>query len=89
MNDNETPVPGRVTLTRGLIELAATRNGGYTRDQLEVLGGGWPPPRGWKRALSGGVISRDLFDRFSIMASAVELDPDEYSHFRHAACRPD
>lgn len=37
--------------TLGEIERAATKRGGYTREQLAEWGVPWPPPKGWKKAL--------------------------------------
>ena len=60
-----------VTLNRELIQSAATRNGGFTRSQLEVFGVAWPPPRGWKRGLVGRLVTRRQFDEFLMEASNV------------------
>jgi hypothetical protein len=32
-----------------IIEIAKTKNGGYTKKQLEIIGVDWPPKKGWKR----------------------------------------
>lgn len=34
-----------------------TSKGGWTRKQVEALGGSWPPKRGWKREIIGNEIS--------------------------------
>lgn len=34
-----------------LIELLKSPRGGWTRDNLKILGVPWPPPHGWKREL--------------------------------------
>ena len=54
----------RVTLTPDLIQLAKTRNGGFTRAQLTILGVAWPPPRGWRRAIVGRRISQSELESF-------------------------
>jgi hypothetical protein len=36
------------------IEAAKTANGGYTRKTLAQWGVPWPPPKGWKNALTEG-----------------------------------
>ncbi len=69
---NETMETRMVTLNRELIQLAATRNGGFTRAQLEVFGIPWPPPRGWKLRLVGQLVTRAEFEEFSMKASIVE-----------------
>ncbi len=38
-------------LTDALIGEIATPRGAWTREQLEVLGVPWPPPKGWRRQL--------------------------------------
>lgn len=52
-----------IVLTRELIE-AGSRNGGYTKNQLIVLGAPWPPRKGWKRALIGKKIEASVYWRF-------------------------
>ncbi len=69
---NATMDESMVTLNLELIQLASTRNGGFTRAQLEVFGIPWPPPRGWKRGLVGQLVARAEFDEFSMKASTVE-----------------
>jgi hypothetical protein len=39
-------------------------NGGWTRDQLEALGIGWPPREGWIRRVVGIEISDESRERF-------------------------
>lgn len=39
-------------------------NGGWTRDQLEVLGVSWPPREGWIRRVIGMEISDENRERF-------------------------
>ena len=34
-----------------LIEILKSPRGGWTRDNLKILGVPWPPPHGWKRQL--------------------------------------
>jgi hypothetical protein len=51
-----------VTINKELLVLAATASGGYTRQQLEALGVGWPPQKGWKRRAVGRKISMSRFD---------------------------
>jgi hypothetical protein len=51
-----------VTLNRELLDIAATRSGGYTKTQLASIGVPWPPPKHWKRSATGRRISREAFD---------------------------
>jgi len=41
-------------VTAEQIEAARTPNGGWTKAQLAEWGVPWPPPKGWKRALTDG-----------------------------------
>lgn len=38
-------------ITDAEIRLAMTARGGWTRQQLAAWGVGWPPPKGWRKAL--------------------------------------
>ncbi len=38
-------------LTDALISEVATARDGFTREQLGILGIGWPPPKGWRKQL--------------------------------------
>jgi hypothetical protein len=33
------------------IESMKTPKGGWTKESLQLLGVGWPPPKGWKKKL--------------------------------------
>ena len=52
-----------MTLTREMIE-RGSHAFGYTRDQMIVLGVGWPAPRGWKYRVIGKTISERDYARF-------------------------
>ena len=38
-------------LTDALISEVATARGGWTREQLGIMGISWPPPKGWRKQL--------------------------------------
>lgn len=42
--------------------------GGYTRQQVQLLGLNWPPPKGWKKAVIGSVISDESAAEFLQLA---------------------
>lgn len=44
-------------LTNKYINSHKTESGGWTRKQIEAIGGTWPPKRGWKRKIVGREIS--------------------------------
>ena len=52
-------------LTREIIEQHKTEKGGWTRAQLQAIGVGWPPPRGWVQAVIGREISAEDFRVFT------------------------
>ena len=41
-------------ITAQQIEAGKSPRGGFTRKQLAAWGVGWPPPRGWRKALVQG-----------------------------------
>jgi hypothetical protein len=41
-------------LTEQQIEAGRSPNGGWTRQQLAKWGIAWPPPKGWRKALTSG-----------------------------------
>ena len=43
-----------VTLTEAQIEAGRSPKGGWTRAQLAQWGVPWPPPKGWRNALTHG-----------------------------------
>ena len=53
-------------LTRQFFLNNRTKNGGFTKKQLEVLGLEWPPKKGWQKAFIGKEIPNDIVTNFSI-----------------------
>jgi predicted GIY-YIG superfamily endonuclease len=51
-------------ITEAFLQSGASDRGGWSRDQLTLLGVDWPPPRGWKRALLGQCISDEDAEKF-------------------------
>ena len=44
-------------ITNELIESLKTRNGGWTKRSLAVLGINWPPTKGWKNRIIGNELA--------------------------------
>lgn len=51
-------------LTKEIIELAKTPNGGITRSQLEAVGITWPPVENWKELVEGKELTPSLLKQF-------------------------
>lgn len=54
----------KIILTHQLIEQGRSENGGWNRNQFELLGVSWPPLKGWKERLNGTQMSRVKFEEF-------------------------
>jgi hypothetical protein len=54
----------QVLLTKWMIENGLSSNGGFNKKQLEILGVGWPPQKGWKNELIGTMISQKQYQDF-------------------------
>ena len=59
-----------VVLTDALIEAGSEKSGGWEKAQLALLGVGWPPPQGWKRALVGRHIGLADYEEFLSLRGA-------------------
>lgn len=55
-------------LTKEMLAQGASDRGGYSRKQVEVLGGSWPHTRGWQEALIGREVSDEAFAEFVRLA---------------------
>ena len=51
-------------LTKDIIELAKTPNGGITRSQLEAVGLTWPPVENWKEQAEGKELTPSMLKQF-------------------------
>lgn len=54
-----------IELTREMIEAARTPNGGFTKNQLAVLGISWPAPSGWIGKVVGTFITPKQLEEFN------------------------
>ena len=57
-----------VIVTRALLAAGASDRGGFSRKQVELLGGEWPLRHGWKDALLGRQISNEDAQAFVALA---------------------
>lgn len=48
-----------------------TASGGYTAEQLRMLGVAWPPRRGWKRQVIGRRLDDRTVERFEAIGKGV------------------
>ena len=54
-----------------LIKKGRSRDGGWTKQQLLIVGVGWPPLKGWKDKIIGNDISKKDAEMF------INLNPNE------------
>ena len=52
------------TLTEELIEQARSKNGGWSKQQLEIIGVDWPPTKGWKKNITGEKFKESKINAF-------------------------
>ena len=53
-----------VPVTLGLLIRGASRNGGWSRQQLAMLGVPWPTVKGWRKRLLQTTVTKAEADRF-------------------------
>ncbi len=58
----------RVMITEALINQGKSVKGGWTQEQLTLLGVEWPPQKGWKKRACGKLISESIAQRFLALA---------------------
>lgn len=47
--------------------------GGWTKAQLEAIGIGWPPPKGWVDALIGSMVEDDQREKFERLGKEYRM----------------
>ena len=67
-------------LTHELIEAGQSRNGGWSEEQLRLLGVEWPPVAGWKERLAGRFLGDGVYAEFVTLKDA-HLPPETPSLF--------
>lgn len=51
-------------ITKELLAAGASQRGGFSKQQIALLGISWPLQRGWKKSIIGGVISDEAAEEF-------------------------
>jgi hypothetical protein len=64
-------------VSREWIDQFCTEAGGWTRDQLEVIGIEWPPIKGWKAKAIGRELTDEQRLRFESRIPAKEVSAPE------------
>lgn len=59
-----------VTVTREFLESGKSLNGGWSREQLELIGVPWPPVSGWRREAIGRELGEEDAGRFIALRNA-------------------
>jgi predicted GIY-YIG superfamily endonuclease len=63
-------------ITQELLAAGASKGGGFSRRQTELLGVGWPLPSGWKRFVIGRTISDEAAEEFVRLAGRHLADKE-------------
>jgi hypothetical protein len=58
-----------IQLTAPLIRSGATAAGGWTAEQLNLIGVDWPPESGWIKRAEGREVDVETFDLFLALGS--------------------
>lgn len=53
-----------MVITKEIIDQGKSKNGGWTKKQLSILGVSWPPEKGWQNKIIGKEIDKDTLDQF-------------------------
>jgi len=64
------------TITKRWLEDNKTKNGGYTKRQMDIIGFTHPPPKGWMKECCGQLIQND--DAFCFELAKDEAKRDRY-----------
>lgn len=62
-----------VPLTPSIFEAARGRTGGWSKEQLAVLGVSWPPKKGWREALTGQLFPEVIVKRFIDLRDRAQM----------------
>lgn len=57
-------------VTLELLAAGASSKGGWSREQLHILGVPWPPPSGWKKRVIGQSIPPHEAEKFVALKGA-------------------
>ena len=61
-----------IKISNDFLRISQSPKGGFTKDQLKLIGVSWPPPKGWKKQVVGKELNP--FVAFAFL------------HFHHPVC---
>jgi hypothetical protein len=64
-----------VTVTEELLEAGKSANGGWSKEQLALLGVAWPPASGWKNGIVGHRMPKASADKFVQLGHRGKTEP--------------
>ena len=64
-------------ITKKLLNTAKTKNGGFTRAQVEFLGFEWPPTKNMQKELIGTEMSAERFEKLKSLAGKYAKKTDK------------
>jgi len=70
-------------ITEELLKRGTSRNGGWNKEQLEILGVSWPPIKGWKYRIIGQNISDKDAERFLKLRRVFGVNGKALKHTDH------
>lgn len=62
-----------VKINKDFIEQYMTKNGGWTKKQLELIGVSWPPIKGWKTSLDVEISQESANEFKNISKSSIDI----------------
>jgi len=89
-----------VKLTKEMLTSGRSKNGGWSKPQLALLGVTWPPKKGWLLASVGMIVSQQVADEFLALKDRhldtldsgskvfTMIDDDYYSNMRMSSESP-
>lgn len=72
-------------LTRQMIDSGRSDNGGWSKEQLRMIGVSWPPKLGWPAKVTGTEITEETFQQFLKLKNRHKLSKRR----SRSACRND
>lgn len=70
-----------VVITNDMIVYGQSKHGGWSRDQLKLLGVDWPPAKGWKARIIGRTITQSQYEMFLVTRN-LHFKPKRFSTLR-------
>jgi hypothetical protein len=53
-----------IILTEDILEISKSYKGGWSKDQLNLIGVKWPPENGWKSSVLGKIYPKEIMATF-------------------------